>query len=243
VVRALISEFRLLPVDWPAVVKIVQSALNNSPSAQRGDIAPLTAFTGRPADSPLLIVAAPPEFQTKSISYVRLQQLTNIAELQDAVEKIHKAVADNATKRRATSSARHNSRPVVQQANFSIGDYVLVAKRYFHLGEKLTLRWRGPRRILSTLSDHVFEVEDLNTGTVTAEHDSRLRFYADASLDVTADLLSHIAHNNQGYDVRALMDLRYDLEAKRFLVLVSWLGFEAQDNTWEPLGHSLRRCS
>jgi hypothetical protein len=112
---------------------------------------------------------------------------------------------------------------------------VLVAKRDFHLGEKLALRWRGPRRILSTLSDHVFEVEDLNTGTVTAKHDSRLRFYADASLDVTADLLSHIAHNNQGYDVRALMDLRYDLEAKRFLVLVFWLGFEAQDNTWEPL--------
>ena len=45
VVQALLSEFQLRPTKWPDVVKSLQSALNNSPSPQRGNIAPLTAFT------------------------------------------------------------------------------------------------------------------------------------------------------------------------------------------------------
>jgi Integrase zinc binding domain len=51
--RALLSEFQLRPNQWPDVARIVQSILNNSPSPQRGNIAPITSFTGREPDSPL----------------------------------------------------------------------------------------------------------------------------------------------------------------------------------------------
>jgi transposase InsO family protein len=51
--RALLSEFQLRPNQWPDVARIVQSIINNSPSPQRGNIAPITAFTGRKPDSPL----------------------------------------------------------------------------------------------------------------------------------------------------------------------------------------------
>jgi RNase H-like domain found in reverse transcriptase/Reverse transcriptase (RNA-dependent DNA polymerase)/Integrase zinc binding domain/Integrase core domain len=51
--RALLSEFRLRPNQWPEVSRIVQSILNNSKSSHRGNIAPITAFTGREPDSPL----------------------------------------------------------------------------------------------------------------------------------------------------------------------------------------------
>ena len=112
---------------------------------------------------------------------------------------------------------------------------MLVAKRSFHSGEKLSLRWRGPCRVVGTLSDYVFEVEDMITGVVTPEHATRLHLYSDASLDVSAELLTHIAHANQGYDLKALTDLRYDQETKSFQALVSWLGFDELDNTWEPL--------
>jgi hypothetical protein len=110
-----------------------------------------------------------------------------------------------------------------------------VAHRDHHAGDILTLRWRGPQRIVGTLSDLVYEVQDLINDGITSVHTSRLRFYHDPSLDISADLLAQISHNNQGYTVQSLDDLRYDPEGQEFLVLVSWLGFEPQENTWEPL--------
>jgi hypothetical protein len=86
----------------------------------------------------------------------------------------------------------------------------------------------------------VYEVEDLSSGRVTSIHASRLQFYSDASLNVSTDLLAHIAHNNQGFDVRDLLDVRYDAESKSYCVLVSWLGFENADNTGEPLANLLQ---
>jgi hypothetical protein len=120
-------------------------------------------------------------------------------------------------------------------ANYDTGDFVLVAKREFRGGDKLCLRWQGPQRIVSARSDHIFDVEDLITKVVTSVHATLLRLYHDSSLDETVDLLVHVAHQQQGYEVRAFRDLRYDAEDCEYHKLVSWLGFDEADNTWEPL--------
>jgi hypothetical protein len=99
----------------------------------------------------------------------------------------------------------------------------------------LSLRWRGPYRILATRSDHVFDVEDLLTKAVAPVHSTRLRFYHDPSLEVTADIHAHLTHQNQGYEVNKLLGLRYDAESKELYAQISWLGFEESDNNWEPL--------
>jgi hypothetical protein len=169
-----------------------------------------------------------------------MQQLIAIDELRSSVENIHRAAETAATNRCSAVAERRKNLLGVAASNFDIGDYVLVAKREFHAGEKLTLRWRGPVCIVGTLSDHLYEVEDLRFGRVTSVHSSRLQFYSDASLDVSTDLLAHIAHNNQGFDVRDLLDVRYDAESKSYCVLVSWLGFKDADNTWEPLANLLQ---
>jgi hypothetical protein len=52
---------------------------------------------------------------------------------------------------------------------------------------------------------------------------------------VNADLLAQIGHNNQGYQVRSLLELRHDSVSNEFQILVSWLGFESGDDSWEPL--------
>jgi hypothetical protein len=88
-VRALLYEFRLLPVDWPSVIRIVQSALNNAPSPQRGDVAPLTAFTGRLDESPLRSILEQPQLEADSHSEIRMHQLLKIDELRSSVEQIH----------------------------------------------------------------------------------------------------------------------------------------------------------
>jgi hypothetical protein len=157
-----------------------------------------------------------------------------IDKLQSNVDEIHRRAQVTATSNRATARNRQQNQSSVS-ANFDVGDFVLVAKREFRGGEKLSLRWRGPYRIVATRSDYVFDVEDLATKVVTSVHSTRLRFFHDASLDITADLHAHLAHQNQCYEVKALRQLRYDSEAKAFSVLVSWSGFEEADDTWEPL--------
>lgn len=44
--RALFSRLKLRPDQWPGLVPLFQSVINQSPSLQRGNIALVTAFTG-----------------------------------------------------------------------------------------------------------------------------------------------------------------------------------------------------
>ena len=44
--RSLLSELRMQPEEWPALLPVVQSVLNHTKSAHRGGFAPITIFTG-----------------------------------------------------------------------------------------------------------------------------------------------------------------------------------------------------
>jgi hypothetical protein len=103
------------------------------------------------------------------------------------------------------------------------------------MGEKLSLRWCGPKRIVGLISDHVYEVQDLETSDIAPVHSTQLRVYRDSSPDVIFDLLAQISHNNSGYEVHSLRALNYEADAKQYSILVTWLGFEPEDSTWEPL--------
>ncbi|KAF0702836.1 hypothetical protein AaE_015685 [Aphanomyces astaci] len=52
-VKALLSEIKLNADEWPHVLPPGQGALNHQPADWVGDIAPVTAFTGLPAKTPL----------------------------------------------------------------------------------------------------------------------------------------------------------------------------------------------
>lgn len=47
VFRAIVSELQIPLDEWPDPLRLVQSALNSSPSPQRGNVPPITAFTVR----------------------------------------------------------------------------------------------------------------------------------------------------------------------------------------------------
>ena len=82
--RALWSEWRLSPKDWPSVIEIIQSILNDAPLKRLGKSllgngqqyrSPLEVFTGQPATRPLLRACPPTEFNNApSIDEVRLFQ-------------------------------------------------------------------------------------------------------------------------------------------------------------------------
>lgn len=109
---------------------------------------------------------------------------------------------------------------------------MLVAREHFHEGEKLCLRWRGPRRVTKCLSYYAFQVEDLRNGELQVIHGTRLKFYSDDSLDTTA-ILSHVLSSETGMPVSRLLRL-VDQDGK-LLVAVRWKGLGASEDTLEPL--------
>jgi hypothetical protein len=75
-------------------------------------------------------------------------------------------------------------------------------------------------------SDYLFVVENLLTKELKAAHATRLRFYNDKKLNITADL-SQIAEQNdhQLYVVSRILDARYNEQEMFHELLVAWRDF------------------
>jgi Chromo (CHRromatin Organisation MOdifier) domain len=100
---------------------------------------------------------------------------------------------------------------------------------------KLQVKWKGPRRVASVESDYVFVVENLLTKELKYAHATRLRFWKDKELNVTAEL-SQAAEDNdhQLYVVSKILDARYNEQEMFHKLLVAWRGLPVGEATWEP---------
>jgi hypothetical protein len=100
---------------------------------------------------------------------------------------------------------------------------------------KLQVKWKGPRRVASVESDYLFVVENLLTKELKAAHATRLRFYKDKDLNVTAKLAQAAEHNDhQLYVVSKILDARYNEQEMFYELLVAWRGFPVGEATCEP---------
>jgi hypothetical protein len=116
-----------------------------------------------------------------------------------------------------------------------MGDYVLVAEYSKSGTTKLQVKWKGPRRVASVESDYVFVVENLLTKELKAAHATRLRFYRDKALNVTAELAQSAEHNDhQLYVVSKILDARYNDQEMCHEMLAAWRDFPVGEATWEP---------
>jgi hypothetical protein len=123
-VRAMLSEMKLAPEEWPCVLPAIQAVLNNSPSSHRAGQTPLTAFTGHVRDSPISLTIQHP-ITNKSLSLVKAQQLAESVKFTKQVEKLHKEVTDKVSRQRHKQMEAHNANTHLVQPNFAPGDYVL----------------------------------------------------------------------------------------------------------------------
>ncbi len=123
--------------------------------------------------------------------------------------------------------------------NFDVGEYVLVAMP-LPAGNRENLQaiWKDPMRVINTVSPHVFVVEDLVFNNIHKIHSQRLRFYCDASLAVTHELVTKIKHDSGLFEVARLKEHRFS--HGRGELLVQWLRFDTInliDKKW-PLSPS-----
>jgi hypothetical protein len=122
----------------------------------------------------------------------------------------------------------------VRSPNLQVGDYVLVAEYRKSGVSKLQVKWKGPRRVASVESDYVFVVENLLTKKLKAAHATRLRFYKDKELNVTAELAQAAEHIYHQLYVVSKIDARYNEQEMFHELLVAWRGFPVGEANLQP---------
>lgn len=126
-VKALLSERRLHVRDWPAVLPVVQAALNAMPADRLDGHSPLTAFTALPADSQLRSILHPQSPTQDTIAWVDSEVRGHLTAVREALDNMHAEMVDASEKRRRAARERHARRQGVRLHRFSEGDFVLAA--------------------------------------------------------------------------------------------------------------------
>ncbi|KAE8995579.1 hypothetical protein PR001_g20089 [Phytophthora rubi] len=86
-------------------------------------------------------------------------------------------------------------------------------------GNKLLVTWVGPYRVLRA-DAHSILIQYIITGAELDVHASRLKFYADASLNVTEELLEHISSQGIVLAIEKLKEHRWNDQIRDYEALV-----------------------
>jgi hypothetical protein len=232
--REVLSELKMYADEWPEVINLVQT-VNNSLSMRLNKRTPMKVFTGHAETTPLALMLKDNVPVNAPLNFIKAQNLMDVEKLSNAMTEIHAQVAEKDMRDRKAAIQKHNDRTHVRSPNFQVEYYVLVAEHRKSGTSKLQIKWKGPRRVASVDSDYVFLVENLLTKELKAAHASRLRFYKDKELNVTAELAQAAEHNDhQLYVVSKILDARYNEQEIFHKLLVAWRGFPVGEATWEP---------
>ena len=101
---------------------------------------------------------------------------------------------------------------------------------------KVMSTWTGPWRVVGANHSHVYSVQNIVSGKVHTAYVARLRFYADADLNITAETKDVFQHSYDQGECRmnGLMHVAEDDQGV-VIVLVYWEGFDAEERTLESL--------
>jgi hypothetical protein len=183
-----ISELKMYADEWPEVVNMVQSVLNNSLSTSLNKRTPMQVSTRHAETTSLALMLKDNVPVSAPLDFIKAQMLMEVEKLSKDMAKIHAQVVEKATRDRKAAIQMHNDKTHVRWPNFQVEDYVPVAEHRKSRVSQLQVKWKGLRRVASVESDYVFVVENLLTKELKAAHATRLRFYKDKELNVTAEL-------------------------------------------------------
>ena len=227
------SEFQLTIMEWPKLIPLLQYVVNFSKSSIHGHT-PGHVFGGFKSPHPLEVM-----FHSKEKVFVK-SRLTpeeireSAADLIVALNNLHKRINDKAVSRRGKHSAPKKKR-LPKKANFHVGDFVMYATRYKGAQKRSRPKWTGPYRVTRVVSEWDYEIEHLVNGQKSNAHSTRLDFYADASMDVDAELRSQISHDESQMKYKVERIMNHRKKGDIWELQVHWRGFDPDEATWEPL--------
>jgi hypothetical protein len=183
---------------------VIQANISHTPVPSLGDDAPIDLFTGLPAPTPLDAVVIPGA-RNASVLTVDLAAVDNdLRVLREHLVVMHEDTVDLKEQKLLYEMAKAKG----QICNFEVGNYVLWSRVDKRLqGSKLLVRWVGPFRVQEALP-HSFLIKHLLSGDVYDIHASRLKFYYDPDLNVTAEIRQHIGQQGIILEVRDVVNHR-----------------------------------
>ncbi|KAE9082795.1 hypothetical protein PF010_g21445 [Phytophthora fragariae] len=192
-------------------------------------------MTGIKAMSPFDPLAVPQSVTPATLEDIQQNRRIQLDKLQPALEQMHKRIVETNNKVRARGRQVRGQKQGTRMAQIEVGDFVLYADVWAHSRSKLCVRWCGPAQVTAATSNWIFKIKNLVTGDEREAHASRLKFYSDSSLEVSEELLQHVAHNSEGHVVSKFLRASYDTAAKSYKLLVRWRGLSEQEDSWEPV--------
>lgn len=175
----------------------------------------------------------PPFFRMRTETPVRGTQIQNeqafkLHALMKQMTEIHFAMKRTGSGHRESAREEHAAGRL---PNFEIWDKILVARKEFHAVEKLSLCWRGPRRIVKALNDYLYQVEGIWNIELSYVHIGRLCTYFNRLLN-TAAAMMNVIDTSTGIPVSRLMGLFKDeVELK---IQICCPGFPDSEDTIDP---------
>ena len=228
-------ELSMAPEDVWDLLPLVQATLNSRGSVQRlKGLTPNEVHLGRKLARPLdtvsgrlLPAAAAHDNDVVARAMANVEE--HVAALSTALTENWAVAAEGRAEVHAANAQRRDQS--AQPVSFEIGDYVVM---YTALRRhKLRVKWLGPYRVVATVNDWVYVLEDLTSGACQNVHAARLRPYADKTLHVTQDMRDTSTYDAVFY-VESFAGFRVndddELELK-----VHWLGFEPMEFSWESI--------
>ncbi|KAE9028490.1 hypothetical protein PR003_g12363 [Phytophthora rubi] len=188
VIRAMILAYKVSYKDWVYLVPMVQASLNHTAMPSLGNYSPTELFTGLQNPTPLREFYLPEKQELQSVP--ESEEIDGyLAQLRESIQAMRRAVEDQRLKQRLLNRKKERGENLV---NFTVGNFVLRSWVDEKHDNKLQVTWVGPYRV-TRADTHSFRVQHLVTGDEADVHASRLKMYADDSLEVTDELLEHVS--------------------------------------------------
>jgi len=222
---------------------MVQTILNEAPLKRLGKNtdgsirSPLQVMTGIiPTRKILELEPLPDGVTTKNITEARAIQLLSIINLQESLDNIHRKVGERLTKNRKRDIKHHNQKTNIIYPNFNIGDLVLI-RCASEKGHKLKFKWKGPRRVMGSIHEMVYLIQDLITQKQEQVHATRMVIYrADwVGKPVSTELLEDAKHTTTKFEtIDEFMAMGE--EKGEIWIQIKWTGLPDEiDFTWQKL--------
>ncbi|GMF34090.1 unnamed protein product [Phytophthora fragariaefolia] len=151
--------------------------------------------------------------------------------LRSSLHEMRKEVLDTKERKRLQDMAAHKGSVV----NFDVGDFVLWSGIDQRLPNNTLLgQWVGPFKEIEA-KPHSFGIQHLISGREYDVHASRLKLYVDAELNKTEEMLELVSSQGMMLGEKTICDHRFNHTLERWVLLVSWMGLQPIENSWEPL--------